>query len=86
MSSSSSYDDDDYNVRKDSAKSAEYLKGRNDGMEYPRPQAVTRCSVTFHALCSERLVIIIIIIIIIIITVVLLTVSVKAVLKNHKLF
>ena len=68
LSSSSSYDgdDDDDDVRKDSAKSAGYLKGQNDGMEYPRPQAVTRYSVTFPALCSERLVIIIIIIIIII--------------------
>ena len=35
-------------------------------MEYPRPQAVTRYSVTFPALCRDRLIIIIIIIIIIV--------------------
>ena len=35
-------DDDDDDVRKDLAKSAGNLKGRNDDMEYPRPQAVTR--------------------------------------------
>ena len=79
-------DDDDDDVRKDSVKSAGHLKGRNDGTEYPMPQGVTGYSVTFPALCGEKLVIIIIIIIIIIITVVLLTVSMKAVLKNPKLF
>ena len=50
---------------------------------------MTRYSVTFPALRSERLVIIIIIIIIIIliiITMVFLTVSVKAVLKKPELF
>ena len=34
-------------------------------MEYPRPQAVTRYSVTFPALCRDRLIIIIIIIVLI---------------------
>ena len=78
--SSSSYDDAD-DVRKDSVKSAGQLKGRNDGTEYPTPQGVTGYSLTFPALCGERLVIIIIII-----TMVLLTVSMKAVLKKPELF